>query len=238
MIDTVATARAGARRQQAGHENAGERRLKRGANVRRGGRFTAARRKEVVQQAARLFLDRGYEQVTIDDIVARIGGSKRTLYSRFGGKAGLFETVIREYCADVKGDLERGVDTRQPLDEQLSRIGKNFLTSILDPKILELHRLMVSIGRNFPEVARMFFQAGPQTAYDIVAAWIRRQQANGAIAPGDPVQLAALFLDMLTGQHQLARLVSAGAWSTPRTVSATVRAATTLFLQGAAPPRK
>src|SRR5260221_5170329 len=80
---------------------------------RRGGRLTEKRRQEIVRRAVKLFLDRGYEQVSIDDIVAEIGGSKRTLYARFGGKAGLFGTVIAEYCAAVDRDLEVSVDESQ-----------------------------------------------------------------------------------------------------------------------------
>ena len=238
MTESAATSHTDAPRQQAGIGEAAQRRFKRDGAVRRGGRFTAARRQEVVQQVARLFLDRGYERVTIDDIVARIGGSKRTLYSQFGGKVALFEAVIKDMCAGVVGDLERGVDPSQPLDVQLGRIGENFLTSILDPKIIEQHRLLVSIGRGFPDLARMFFHAGPQSAYDTVAGWIHRQQAAGKIVPGDPAQLSALFLDMLTGRHQLARLTSAGDWSTPRSVRATVKAATHVFLRGVTPDSK
>src|SRR5690606_14879724 len=72
---------------------------------RRGGRLTETRQREIVALVAPLFIERGYERVTIDDIVAVIGGSKRTLYERFGGKAGLFEIVIGEYCASVQRDL-------------------------------------------------------------------------------------------------------------------------------------
>ena len=63
------------------------------AQPRRGGRLTEERQREIVALVAPLFLERGYEQVTIDDFVERFGGSKRTLYERFGGKAGLFEIV-------------------------------------------------------------------------------------------------------------------------------------------------
>src|SRR4249919_4267819 len=97
---------------------------------RRGGRLTEERRREIVALVAPLFLERGYEQVSIDDIVERIGGSKRTLYERFGGKAGLFAIVISEYCASVHRDLFAGVDQNAGLEKQLTAIGKNFLSMI------------------------------------------------------------------------------------------------------------
>jgi hypothetical protein len=93
---------------------------------------------------------------------------------------------------------------------------------------------MVSMGRNFPSVAQMFFQAGPQTAYDLIANWIRQQQAAGKLGEGDATMLAELFLDMLTGKHQLALLTSSFGTASPKDIARTVKAAARLFLYGAA----
>jgi AcrR family transcriptional regulator len=205
---------------------------------RRGGRLTEERRQEIVALVAPLFLDRGYEQVTIDDIVARIGGSKRTLYEKFHGKAGLFEIVIKEYCASVHRDLFKGVEQHTSIEKQLIAIGTHFLNLILDPKILEQHRLMVSMGRNFPSVAQMFFESGPQHAYRLIADWIEKQQRAGKIGPGDAVAMAELFLDMLTGKHQLALLTSSFDATSPQAVAMTVKTAAKVFLYGVAPSAK
>ena len=200
---------------------------------RRGGRLTEERQREIVALVAPLFLERGYEQVSIDDIVERIGGSKRTLYERFGGKAGLFEIVISEYCASVQRDLFAAVDQNASLEKQLTAIGTQFLSMILHRRILEQHRLMVSMGRGFPSVARLFYQLGPISAYGLVAGWIERQQKAGKLGPGDPMTLAELFLDMLTGKHQLALLTSSFESTSPEGIARTVKAAAKLFLNGA-----
>lgn len=200
---------------------------------RRGGRLTEERQREIVALVAPLFLERGYEQVSIDDIVERIGGSKRTLYERFGGKAGLFEIVISEYCASVQRDLFAAVDQNASVERQLTAIGTQFLSMILHRRILEQHRLMVSMGRGFPSVARLFYQLGPISAYGLVAGWIERQQKAGKLGPGDPTTLAELFLDMLTGKHQLALLTSSFKSTSPEGIARTVKAAAKLFLNGA-----
>ncbi|MGA8748520.1 MAG: TetR/AcrR family transcriptional regulator [Pseudolabrys sp.] len=200
---------------------------------RRGGRLTEERQREIVALVAPLFLERGYEQVSIDDIVERIGGSKRTLYERFGGKAGLFEIVISEYCASVQRDLFAAVDQNASVERQLTAIGTQFLSMILHRRILEQHRLMVSMGRGFPSVARLFYQLGPISAYGLVAGWIERQQKVGKLGPGDPTTLAELFLDMLTGKHQLALLTSSFESTSPEGIARTVKAAAKLFLNGA-----
>lgn len=202
---------------------------------RRGGRVTEERRREIVKLAAPLFLEHGYEHVSVDDIVAAIGGSKRTLYERFGGKAGLFEMVIREYCGNVSRDLIKDIDPKASIEKQLINIGTHFLNMILHSRILEQHRLMVAMGRSFPAVSQMFYEVGPQRAYSAMADWIAGQQKAGRLGPGDPMSLAELFLDMLTGKHQLALLTSSFKDTSPQAITATVKAAAKLFLRGAAP---
>ena len=200
--------------------------------VRRGGRFTEERRKEIIEEAAQLFIERGYENVTIDDIVERIGGSKATVYSRFGGKDELFATVIKAHCARVVGALDTHEDPTDPLADQLRTIGTAFLDTVLRPETIEQHRLMVSIGKKFPDVGNVFYDAGPRSASAAVSLWVQRQQKAGRLIAGDPYRLATLFLDMLTGEHQLARLVSVDDVSNPQTVAATVDLAVQVFLRG------
>jgi AcrR family transcriptional regulator len=203
--------------------------IARSPTTRKGGRLTEARRQEIIRKAAALFISKGYANVTVDEIIELIGGSKTTLYARFGGKEGLFETVIRQPCSDVTLALD--VNPKGSLETQLTQIARAFLRSVLDPKILELHRLMVSIGKTFPAAGAFFYGKGPETAYDIVAAWIKRQQTAGRLARGDARQLSVLFLDMLIGEHQLAFLTS-GRKPSARAIDRTVRTSVALFLNG------
>jgi AcrR family transcriptional regulator len=200
-----------------------------------GNRMTEARRQEIVRIAAALFIEKGYANVTIDEIIRLIGGSKATLYARFGGKEGLFETVIKQPCVDVTHAID--IVPTGTIETQLTQIARTFLKSVLNSNILELHRLMVSIGKTFPAVGSFFYESGPDTAYDVVANWIGKQQAAGKLGGGNPRQLAALFLDMLIGEHQLALLTSPHR-SSPKTIEKTVRAAVSLFLNGARPSHK
>lgn len=201
---------------------------------RRGGRMTERRRQEIMDQAAALFIQKGYDNVSIDDIIRLVGGSKATIYARFGGKKGLFEAVIRQPCLDVMRAID--INPTGSIDDQLTQIGKAFLKTVLSPRALELHRLMVSIGKTFPDVSALFYEKGPRTAYDILRQWIAQQQEAGRLRPGNPRQLAILFHDMLIGDHQLALLTSP-THSSPKAIDETVRAAVSLFLHGAATRR-
>src|SRR5712691_6063916 len=150
------------------------------------------RRERIVRMAAPLFLEKGYDNVSIDEIIRVVGGSKATIYAWFGGKEGLFEAMVRQKCRDVTVAID--VDATGSLETQLTRIGRSFLAMVLSPPILEFHRLMVSLGRTFPDAGRLFFQSGPASAYSLVASWISKHQKDGRIADEDPYRLAVLFL--------------------------------------------
>jgi TetR/AcrR family transcriptional regulator, mexJK operon transcriptional repressor len=190
------------------------------------------RRERVVRLAAPLFLKKGYDNVSIDEIIGVVGGSKATIYAWFGGKEGLFEAVVRRECQDVTMAID--VDATGSLEAQLTAIGCSFLAMVLSPPILEFHRLMVSIGRTFPETGRLFYETGPQSAYSIVAEWIARQQKDGRIVAEDPYRLAVLFLDMLIGEHQLSWLTSMPRAARRDKIDETVRIAVKVFLRGCA----
>jgi TetR/AcrR family transcriptional regulator, mexJK operon transcriptional repressor len=190
------------------------------------------RRERIVRVAAPLFLKHGYDNVSIDDIIDVVGGSKATIYAWFGGKEGLFEAVITHECRSVTMAIH--VDETGSLEAQLTEIGQSFLAMVLSPPILEFHRLMVSIGRKFPEIGRLFYQTGPHSAYSIVASWIAKQQQAGRVSNEDPYRLAVLFLDMLIGEHQLSRLTSMPRAARREQIDETVRLAVKVFLGGCA----
>jgi TetR/AcrR family transcriptional regulator, mexJK operon transcriptional repressor len=142
--------------------------------------------------------------------------------------------VVRQECSDVTMAIH--VDAAGSLETQLTEIGRSFLAMVLSPTILEFHRLMVSIGRTFPDIGRLFYETGPASAYQIVATWIAKQQKEGRIIEEDPYQLAVLFLDMLIGEHQLSWLTSMPRAARRDKIEETVRVAVKVFLGGCAAP--
>jgi AcrR family transcriptional regulator len=194
----------------------------------------AIKREKIVRSAAKLFLERGYDSVSINEIIAVVGGSKETIYSNFGNKAKLFEAVVQQLCSDVT----IRIDTRPvgSLEQQLKRIASSFVSTVLTPQILAFHRLVTSIGRAFPAAGRLFYDTGPRTVYRIFAEWIELQQRNGNIRDDkDPKRLAVLLHDMLIGEHILSWLTSASnEKDRAKRINQTVELAVTVFLAGCA----
>lgn len=192
----------------------------------------SSKRDKIVRSAAKLFLEKGYDSVSINDIIDVVGGSKGTIYSNFGSKEKLFEAVVEQMCSDVTVRIDtRLVGT---VDEQLTRIAQSFVSKVLSPQILSFHRLVTSIGRTFPEAGRLFYNTGPRTAYQIIAGWIAFHQRSGNIRSDlDAHRLAVLFHDMLIGEAQLSWLTSASSdKDRAKRIDQTVQLAVTVFLQG------
>ena len=73
----------------------------RSRSVQAGQKRANGKREKIVRSAAKLFLEKGYDNVSINDIIDVTGGSKGTIYSNFGSKEKLFEAVVERMCADV-----------------------------------------------------------------------------------------------------------------------------------------
>jgi hypothetical protein len=86
--------------------------------------------------------------------------------------------------------------------------------------------------KKFDGIAAVFFNAGPGAVYRLVADWMRRQQEAGHLAAGDSDLLARLYLDMLTGDFQLAHLLSVRSKPDAADISKTVETAAAIFLRG------
>ncbi|MQY08173.1 TetR/AcrR family transcriptional regulator [Actinomadura macrotermitis] len=84
-----------------------------------------ARRAAILQAAARLFADRPYDALSIDEIAAAAGVAKGLIYYYFDSKRGLFLAVIAQ-AAETLNALAEGFDDLSPT-ERLIRTLDGFL---------------------------------------------------------------------------------------------------------------
>ena len=102
---------------------------------------------KIVDVAHRLFLDRGYENVSMNDIVKEAGGSLATLYKHFGNKEQLFIYVMEQKSEELFGEWERqSVCYEGRIEAFLMMIGKSYLDLVADDDAILFHRLIVSLG--------------------------------------------------------------------------------------------
>ena len=191
-----------------------------------------ARRRAFLEAATAVFLKKGYANATLDDIIARSGGSRQTLYSLFGGKQGLFEALIAELCAGIFASFRAQGLLDRPPDEVLVEVGIRYLETLTTPDGLGLYRLIVAEGIFMRELAERFWEMGPVQTRALLAGYFEQQTRRGTLRLQDPVQAADQFWGVVLGYFQLQCVLGLREAPGPEEIEAYVRSAVAWFLDG------
>lgn len=188
----------------------------------------------IVAAAEKLFLDKGFEGASLDEVARLANASKATIYAYYKNKVGLFRAIINVKVSAVFGAIDAAERVHLPLDQALHALGRAFLTLMLSPVGLKFYRLIVSQGTEFPDLAATWYENGPTKAIGAVANLLRARAAAGEITVDDPDQAAEFFLMMLRGTLQLRAVTGLAKAPFETAIAAKVNAATALFLKSLA----
>lgn len=193
-----------------------------------------ARRRAILEAAEHLFIEKGFEQTTLSDIIGRAGGSRATLYEHFGDKAGLFRAMMEENSADILAGLAdaRADDLASP-EVELTKFALHFVQALLNDQTTAILRILVSEGSRIPDIAESFFRIGPETALARLADYLRRLSEAGALQIDNPQVAARAFLGMVSGNIMMRRLILPERSLPMDEIDCYVRQAVALFLRGA-----
>ncbi len=151
------------------------------------------RRRAMMDAAWKLFMQKGYTAVSLDEIIRKSGGSKASIYEFFGGKDGLFFAIIEEVTARILQDMRLPDTEGMPVRKALRQIGLALGRDILSEYGIGLYWLSVSISRKFPKVAKTFYESGPRTAMRAVAAYFEKEAKAGRLKIRDPLRASEVF---------------------------------------------
>ena len=115
---------------------------------------------QVLEGARKVFMDRGYEGASVDEIARVAGTSKATLYSYFPDKRQLFEAVMQTQC----GRTGTVIDHETPdesVETTLRRMAVSFSTFLFSPGAQEMFRVCIAEAGRFPELGAAFHASGP-----------------------------------------------------------------------------
>ena len=168
----------------------------------------AEKREKIIERAGQLFLKLGFESTSMDQIAEHAGVAKQTLYSHFVSKEALFTAAIEEACS--RHALTPEVfDSSKSLDEILLEVGKHASSLMLSDESLQLNRICISGCDQYPTVAKLFWEAGPQWLSMQLGSFLEVKARAGEIAidPADAERIAKHFLALLKGQELQRRLL-------------------------------
>ena len=153
-------------------------------------------REAIVGAAQRLFLERGFGAVSMDDLAAAAGVARRTLYNQFTNKEEIFREMLLRVSAQLETALPPGIETQGDVEDVLRVVARMILALHKDPEYLGFLRMVVADLRQFPWIAEEFAAVmEPQT--ERFTRYLAHLTAMGILDCRNPLLAAHQFMGML-----------------------------------------
>jgi AcrR family transcriptional regulator len=189
------------------------------------------RRSAMLKAAADVFFEQGYAATSIDAIIYRLGGSKRSIYKEFGDKEGLFTALVLELADDAAALAMEQIQGRD-LREALLKLGRQMMALLMAPALLGVHRAMVTEARRFPELVQAVYDKGPRRVALRITEILDAATRSGEAHVDDCALAANHFIGMLRGNLHLSVVLGLRPVPSEEEIEKFVVSAVDIFLFG------
>ena len=189
------------------------------------------KRAAILEAAKRLFVEQGYDGVSMDQIAAAAGVSKLTVYSHFGDKDTLFAAAARAYCEQQLPAELFVADPDMPLRERLLQIAQAFYAMVSSPEAVAGHRILCTPQMADSPVPAMFWDAGPKRVQGEFAALLQRRIEAGELEIDDAALAASQFFTLLKGDLHARLVMGCGGGACREVAQGHVAASVDMFLR-------
>lgn len=190
-----------------------------------------ARREAIMAAATQVFVEKGYGATSLNDVVRLSGGSLSTLYDMFGNKAGLFRAIVNHRCELMTGVFENPDVHSRPVAEALQDLGVRFLAVLTAEDTVTVMRSVIAEAMQFPELAQVFYEAGPSQGRVRVAGYLEEQARRGILTLDDPEEAAMDFCQLIIRDAQMNAMMGLPYPKTPDAIERHVSRAVGCFLR-------
>jgi TetR/AcrR family transcriptional repressor of mexJK operon len=157
---------------------------------------SARKRAAILHAATTVFLRNGYVGTSMDEIAALAAVSKQTVYKHFADKESLFSEIVTG-TVDEAGDRVHAevlaLADSGDVAADLRDLARRQLALVMQPRVLQLRRLVIGEAGRFPELGRTFYERGPGRTLEALSAAFARLAAAGALKLDDPAVAAEHF---------------------------------------------
>ncbi|GAB3459276.1 hypothetical protein GCM10027321_16560 [Massilia terrae] len=152
-----------------------------------------ARMHDLIECAGALFLKYGYTKTSLEAIAREAHVAVRTIYVKFGGKAGLLNAVIQSRRDRFFKVQDMDTDPR-PFKEVIDDFARQFHTLLQAPEAISLQRVVIAEAASNPELAKAFQDAGPGATRDMLSRYFARSEIRAQLREDLPFHMLPGFL--------------------------------------------
>lgn len=159
---------------------------------------TIQKRQAIIDTATRLFLEQGYRDTTLDQVVSITGGSKQTLYKYFGNKEGLFLAVLESHMESFEKIFDFQGEDEADIDSVLCRFGRQYIQGLCQDPILGLYRIVLTeFHQHESEIGQIFWRSGPARIHQNLVAFLTSAPVSERLAITDADMACSQLLALL-----------------------------------------
>jgi TetR/AcrR family transcriptional regulator, mexJK operon transcriptional repressor len=154
------------------------------------------KRKAILDAATTAFLRNGYLGTSMDEIAALAAVSKQTVYKHFADKERLFSEIVVATVNEAGEPTHQEVlDLRDSgdVDADLRDLARRLLARVMQPRLVQLRRVVIGEAGRFPELGRTFYELGPGRTIGALADAFQTLAEHGQLELDDPALAAAHF---------------------------------------------
>jgi AcrR family transcriptional regulator len=148
------------------------------------------RRQAILDAAAGVFLERGFEQTTMEEVAERLGVSKATVYRYFNSKEALFITTVtktaRYYIEILFKSLSSSGDN---IRESLDNFARNYVMITTGQEYISVMRLVYEAARK-NDVGKQFYEQSLGIGEGKLVAFIKDANKSGSLKTLSPLVAA------------------------------------------------
>jgi TetR/AcrR family transcriptional repressor of mexJK operon len=160
---------------------------------------SARKHQAILQAGQELFLRKGFDRTTMDEVAALARVSKQTVYKHFADKEQLFTAIIEteiDAAEDVTHDQVAALGTSDDLERDLRAFARQHVVDVTSHEVVTMRRIVIAEAERFPELARTWYSSGPGRAHEVLAEQLAQLHRRGLLEVPDPA-LAAQQLNWL-----------------------------------------
>jgi len=149
-----------------------------------------------MEAARTVFLRKGYDGASMDDVAALAAVSKQTVYKHFADKKRLFTAII---TSDISATetlthaMVAALPDSEDIEKDLRRFARQHITDVTQPHLIQLRRIIIAEAERFPELARTWYASGPERAHATLADQFQALARRGLLRVDDPLLAAQHF---------------------------------------------
>ena len=161
------------------------------------------KRQAIIAAAEACFLSEGFNGCSMDRIALDADVAKQTIYAHFNNKTKLFQEVMSNLCNESSPCPFEDKDISEiDVEEFIREFSYAVLSFMCQPKVLALHRIVMTEGPKNPDLAEQFIESGPLFIINLIVDYFKAKETKG-LSVEHPEKIAQAIYCFIKGPEYM-----------------------------------